>query len=269
MSTSDPIPSASNEEAVPNLRPRTLREVVAAYGTPSPEMQVFYDRAFAVLVDGEPLGVLEIELQGSDPDLHITFTEDFGILVDTVYLLDAAGYRNFQIKRRPRSLPPDLELRLEDGREVYFEHTRALDKDNAQVRGMREQINVRLRAAMHDDPSIEAANARSGVPPESFSSGDGDAAVLGQRRLRRWHAIFERSVVVARAIDRAGEPPLRGAVDARHGPHVDDRHEEQREEERARQAADDDRPHRLAELGAFGDPERERQHAGDHCDGPS
>src|SRR6202023_375417 len=114
----------------------------------SPAMQAFYERTFAILIDGIPLGDLPMEFKGDDPDLHITFTEDFGNVVDTVYLLDAAGYRNFRIRRRPRSLPPDLELTLEDGRDVYFEHTRALDRDDAQVRGMREQINVRLRAAM-------------------------------------------------------------------------------------------------------------------------
>jgi hypothetical protein len=46
-----------------------------------------------------PLGDLEIELQGSDPELHITFTEHFANVVDSVYLLNAAGYRHFRVKR--------------------------------------------------------------------------------------------------------------------------------------------------------------------------
>lgn len=151
---SSPDSSATN---VPIQRARTLYDAVTAFGPPSAGIQALYDRVFAISVDGTPLGNLTMEFQGGDPDLHITFTEDFGNVVQSIYLLDAAGYRNFRIKTRPRSQPPDLELILDDGHEVYFEHTRAVATDDAQVTGMREQINVGLRVAMRDDPRIEAA----------------------------------------------------------------------------------------------------------------
>jgi hypothetical protein len=137
-------------------RPRTMREVVAAYGTPRQPLPIFYDRVFAILVDGKPFGDVEFELE-RDPTVSITLSEDFWVVLGSIYLLDGAGFRNFAIRRRPRSSPPDLELVLGDGREVYFEFTQALAAEKGKITNMREQINEQFRAAMRGDPSLEAA----------------------------------------------------------------------------------------------------------------
>src|ERR1700681_426044 len=57
---------------------------------------------------------------------------------------------------------------------------------------------------------------------------------------------------------------VRSILEPGDDPAVDDGHEEQREDQRAEQTADQHGAHRAPELGAFREPERERQHAEHH-----
>jgi hypothetical protein len=138
---------------------RTLRDAASEFDTfiPSNEARkALYDRVFSVPVDGVPLGELPMEMKG-DPDLYSSYSDEFAGFIGAAYLLDAAGFRDFELRRPPSQAGVDLEIRLNSGERVFLDLKRAIDPVERRSDAMREQINVALRRALRDDEALRSA----------------------------------------------------------------------------------------------------------------
>lgn len=115
-----------------------------------------YGRVFSIRVDGRPLGEIPTVMRG-DPRLYGSYAEDFAKIVGAVYLLDAAGLRAFELHRRSQSEPPDFEVRLNTGENIYLAFERALNPAEHLADLMREEINAGLQRARVFDEVFKAA----------------------------------------------------------------------------------------------------------------
>jgi hypothetical protein len=165
----------------PSLRESTQR--FAKVLPSSPEMKELYDRAFSVPVNGVPLGDIPSEMQG-DPDLYISYSDDFANKLGAVYLLDAAGYRGFELRAVPTTpvyLGVDFEVKLASGDSAFLDFQRAADQVERRANAMREQINVGLRRAMRENKdlrrSIEGTYIDITCPRSPTSKSEVDATV--------------------------------------------------------------------------------------------
>jgi hypothetical protein len=138
------------------LRDSSLR--FAAVLPPSTALASLYNRVFAVPVDGVPLGDIPSEMQG-DPDLYITFSQDFANALGAAYLLDGAGYRNFAINTTKNAADEgvDFEVHLDSGEVAYLEFKRAITSVERRINALREQANIGLRSALRDRPDLATA----------------------------------------------------------------------------------------------------------------
>jgi len=109
-----------------------------------------------VPIDGTPLGEIPAIMRG-DAELYTTYSDEFANIVGATYLLDAAGYRDFQIATVVPLGAPDLQVTLSDGRTIYLEFKRAQNFADYRADSLLEQINVFLRRAQRDDPTISNA----------------------------------------------------------------------------------------------------------------
>jgi hypothetical protein len=140
---------------------RSLKEATEAFEGLLPLSQrrkELYERVFAIRVDGMPLGDTSTEFQG-DSELYVTYSDDFANALGAVYLLDAAGYRNFALHRTPelRESGIDFRISLPTGAEPYLVFRRAINPAERRANALREQVNVRLRRVMRDDPTVGRA----------------------------------------------------------------------------------------------------------------
>jgi hypothetical protein len=126
-------------------------ELTQAILPASKSLQELYARVFAIRVDGQEIGRVPAEMRG-DPELHSMYTERFAEAVGAVYLLDAAGYRNFELYSRSR--PPDFKVCLDNTEVVYLEFKRALGVAEKRQANARDDINAELRRALRDDPVV-------------------------------------------------------------------------------------------------------------------
>lgn len=143
---------------------QTLRESAETFAAMLPHSEALtdiYKRVFGIRVNGTPLGDIPSEMQG-DPDLYISYSEDFANTLGAAYLLDASGYRNFALntpalEARGRNLGVDFEVRLASGEIVYLQFKRAITPAERRMNALREQTNVDLRTAMRDRADLAAA----------------------------------------------------------------------------------------------------------------
>jgi hypothetical protein len=138
----------------------TLREVTGVFESVLPfseQRKQLYDRVFAIRVDDVPLGSTATEMQG-DPEVYITYSEEFANALGAAYLLDAAGKRDFELRRTPALY--DLGINFEvamGGSRALLDFKRAINLADRRAAALREQVNVGLRLAMRDDPVVRAA----------------------------------------------------------------------------------------------------------------
>jgi hypothetical protein len=200
---------------------RTVREVTQTFEGILPLSQrrkQLYDRVFSIRVDGEPLGETHTECQG-DSDLYVTYSTEFAQALGAAYLLDAAGYQNFELRRTPELYDSgiDFEVTLFDGRRVFLDFKRALNAKAARESALREQINVGLRRAMRDDAVVRQAidgrfiQITIPIAPESKAEVDATVSeILRFATSTNWATLASNSFV---AFD-AGRFPLLARLDA-------------------------------------------------------
>jgi hypothetical protein len=192
---------------------RMLRDVTSEFESILPlseRRKQLYDRVFAIPVDGVPLGDIRTEMQG-DPELYIDYSDDFATVLGAAYLLDAAGYRQFQLSRGGGSQKDsgiDLEVTLSDGRRVFVDFKRAVSASERRENALREQINVELRRAMRDSDgvrrSIQGRFVQITLPRSPVDRGEVDAVVseiLNFAKSTNWQAVEKNEFIAFDARD--------------------------------------------------------------------
>ena len=142
----------------------TLREGTNVFEGVLPASEArsqLYDRVFAIRIDGVPLGDIPMEMRG-DPALHTFYSDEFADALGAVYLLDAAGYRDFSLEREAlvNNHRVDFIVHLQDGEHAFLEFKRAFNKRQREADSLREQINVGLRRALQDESIRKAVEGR-------------------------------------------------------------------------------------------------------------
>jgi len=183
----------------------TLREVTDIFERVLPlsaKRSELYQRVFSVLVDDLPLGETPVEMQG-DTDLYITYSEDFADALGAVYLLDAAGCRDFKLFRTPELHDSGIDFRIEFfNKVVFFDFKRIFNPVVRKENALREQINVGLRRAMRDatvKDSIEGFFIQVTIPNAPNNKTEVNGAVveiLAFAKSTNWRA-FENNSLVA------------------------------------------------------------------------
>lgn len=99
---------------------RTLREwsddLGGTFGFSSDRASLV-DRVLSTPVDGVPLGDIPTEMQG-DPEYYISCSQEFADSLIVAYVLDAAGYHDYELSRVRTELGVDFRLLLHSGRVV-------------------------------------------------------------------------------------------------------------------------------------------------------
>ena len=147
---------------------------------------------------------MHTEMQG-DPDVYIDYSDEFATVLGAAYLLDAAGYRNFALSRTAghgKYSGVDLEATLSNGSKVFLDFKRALDAAERRDNALREQINVGLRRAMRDNPTVR--NAIDGrfvqvtvprSPTDENEVGAAVAEILGFVMSTHWQAVEKNEFI--------------------------------------------------------------------------
>jgi hypothetical protein len=145
-----------------SLKGPTMKQATQVFESVFPSsaaQKELYGRVFSIRVDGTPLGEIPAEMRG-DPNFYISYSDDFANVLGATYLLDAAGYREFELHRRPQSDPPEFEVSFQSGDRIFLAFDRALDPVEQRVHSMREEINAGLRRALLASEDLQ--NAISG-----------------------------------------------------------------------------------------------------------
>lgn len=131
---------------------RETAEAFSPYFEATETLNQLYERVFSILVNDVPLGNIPSEMRG-DPDLYSAYSENFAKIVGSVYLLDAAGYRNFAIFDS-ESMGVDFRIRFTDGSDAFFELKRAINPNDRKASSTREDMNAELRRLIRDNEQL-------------------------------------------------------------------------------------------------------------------
>jgi len=137
----------------------TLRETSKVFDSVLPTSEArkeLYQRVYSIKVDDQPLGDIPSEMRG-DRNLYIWYSDDFANTLGAVYLLDAAGYRDFELIHRTEDPLVNFEVILTTYERAYLSFERAFDQKARADDAMREEINVELRRAMRENTTVRNA----------------------------------------------------------------------------------------------------------------